>query len=208
MVTAVEHDAVSGQRFGKVFARLRFACARWTCRVGTQLDVQRTRYGDPASVRQGSYHQPGCGSQVLIPVAELRLHLSGKYVFIDVVEAELLKPFEVIDRLTRLQTLNDISKVNVLGDEGHQSLPLEGGEVSPDDLDQFAELVDIGLIPFVDVVLVHVFEVALSDVGPHNAVHYQNHLAGKHLDPLGPFHSCLGVLQDSLPHNALQGGLH
>lgn len=123
------------------------------------------------------------------------MHLLSIDRITSIIEPQLLQPLEIIDGLAFPETLHNIPIVDILRNECHYLLPLEGVDIIATDLlHQLVQLGHIGIVPLLDITLVRIFEVAFCDIGPHYAVHHQHHLAGVGLHPLDSLHAALHVL--------------
>lgn len=116
LIRAVEDNAVPSKRLCKILTRFSFTCTGRPCRVGSKLYMQGTCDSDPASISQRRNDQSARSSKVFIPVSQLCLDLSGNNILIEIIKSELLNPFKVWDTFATLETLNDVSEMNILGD--------------------------------------------------------------------------------------------
>ena len=86
--------------------------------------MQRPGNRNPAPISQRRNNQPTRRPKILIPIRQLNLHLSRDNILIEIIKPQLLDPLEVWDTLTPLETLNNVSEVHVLGDEGDEEFAL------------------------------------------------------------------------------------
>lgn len=98
--------------------------------------------------------------------------------------------------------------MDILSDQCDQSFSIKGGKVGSDQLYQFVKLIDVSSVPFCDIIFLEVLEVALSNGRPHDAINYQNDLAWEHFDPLRPFNTFFGKLQNALSDDAFECVFH
>lgn len=75
LVRAVKHNTKGGKCFSQILGRFGFTSTGWSSWVGSQLNVESTSNGNPASVGKWSNNESGGGSHVLVSVLESRLDL-------------------------------------------------------------------------------------------------------------------------------------
>mmetsp|Transcript_2367 Transcript_2367/g.7837 ORF Transcript_2367/g.7837 Transcript_2367/m.7837 type:complete len:1218 (-) Transcript_2367:3636-7289(-) len=144
LVGAVEDNALPADALGHVLDRLGLAGAGRPGRRAAQPDVQRTSQRHPAAVGQRRDDEARESALVLVAVECAGVDLPD-YRVVDIllpVEAQLHRPRERVWRVDLLvdHGRDDVAVVHVAGDERHQRLALQPGELAADGARQVFEL--------------------------------------------------------------------
>ena len=128
LIRAIVDNAKDSDGLGQILGRLCLACSGRAGWVSAELDVQGTRDGDPALIRERRDDETGSGSHVLVTIEEHGLNLANHALSFSealnlfVVVSKLLLPIEVVGAAAVLPSklVDDGTVMDILCDQGRQ----------------------------------------------------------------------------------------